>query len=688
VEVPITVPDVGVVSDVNVRLRLNHTFDGDLDIFLIGPNGTTVELSTDNGGAGDNFGNGANDCSGNPTIFDDSAGTLITAGVVPFIGPHRPEQLLSAFNGLPSNGTWKLRIEDDAGGDIGTIGCVELEISRRRFRCCGIVNPPEIMAAPPAVVTAESCVPGNGAVDPDESVTVDFPLKNVGLGDSTNLVVTLLPGGGVNNPSGPQTYGVVVADGPAVSRPFSFMATGMCGGNITATFQLQDGATNLGTVSFTLQLGTTIVNVSGPLANPASITIPATGTGAAAGSPAAPYPSSINVAALTGTVSKVTATLTNLSHTFPGDIDVLLVGPAGQKVILMSDVGGGTDAVNASITFDDTAATQIGATVVSGTFRPTNSGTGDLFPAPAPAAPFGATLSVFNGTNPNGTWSLFVVDDAGIDTGSISGGWSLTITTAAPACCNSPCILTCPANIVTSNDLNGCGAVVNFTIPPVTGSCGVVSANPPSGSLFPVGTTTVTVTATKTDGTMTTCTFTVQVNDTQAPVIGACPANITAVTPAPNNPNALITFPTPTASDNCSSVSVACTPPSGSIFTAGVTTVTCTATDAAGNTNSCSFKVTVYDICLQDETSPNRVCLMNSFTGDYVLCCGALKFSGKGVVTKQVGQITMQHNSPNGLVTVKVTTTNKTGTVTATGTWGCAITDRNYTNNNCNCAAP
>ena len=47
----------------------------------------------------------------------------------------------------------------------------------------------------------------------------------------------------------------------------------------------------------------------------------------------------------------------------------------------MSDVGGGTDAVNANLTFDDAAAA-IGATVVSGTFRPTNIGTGDLFPAP------------------------------------------------------------------------------------------------------------------------------------------------------------------------------------------------------------------------------------------------------------------------------------------------------------------
>jgi hypothetical protein len=103
-------------------------------------------------------------------------------------------------------------------------------------------------------------------------------------------------------------------------------------------------------------------------------------------------------------VVKVTATITNFSHTFPGDVDLLLVGPGGQNVMLMSDVGGGTDAVNATITFDDAAA-PIGATVVSGTFRPTNSGTDDQFPAPAPAAPHGAALSFFSGLNPNGDWS-------------------------------------------------------------------------------------------------------------------------------------------------------------------------------------------------------------------------------------------------------------------------------------------
>src|SRR5262245_50360131 len=175
--------------------------------------------------------------------------------------------------------------------------------------------------------------------------------------------------------------------------------------------------------------------------------------------------------------------------------------------------GGGTDAVNVNLIFDDAAAA-IGATVVSGTFRPTNIGTGDLFPAPAPAGPYPdpQRLSVFNGVNPNGTWRLFVVDDAATDVGNFNGGWRLNITTTDPACCSSPCTLNVPSNIVVNNDPGVCGAVVNYPAPTFSGSCGVVTSDPPSGSLFPVGTTTVTVRGTRQDGTMTVAQFTVTVN--------------------------------------------------------------------------------------------------------------------------------------------------------------------------------
>lgn len=556
IESPITVVDTGVVADVNVRIRLNHTFDGDLDIFLVGPDNTTIELSTDNGGAGDNFGAGATDCTGTFTVFDDAAASSIVGAIAPFAGSFRPEQPLSAFNGKSLAGTWKLRITDDAGADVGTLFCWELQISRQNFVCCGVPGTPIPVAAGSTLV-AESCVPANGALDPDETVTVSFALNNAGSGDTTNLVATLLATGGVNTPSGPQTYGVVPAGGPPVSRPFTFVPRAACGGTVTATLQLQDGPASLGTVTFSFVLGTTITG-AGTFSNPTIIRIPA-GAPAATVGPAAPYPSTINVSGLTGLVSKVTVTLSAMSHTFPDDVDVLLVGPAGQKMLLMSDAGGSLDIVNVNLTFDDAAAALLpdSTQIVSGTFRPTNFGTGDVFAAPAPGPPYDSVLAAFNGTNPNGTWSLFVTDDVGADSGSIAGGWSMSIITSVPVCCDSPCTLTCPPNITRSNDAGLCSAVVSFNTT-VAGTCGVVVCSPPSGATFPVGTTTVNCTATRLDGGTNTCSFTVTVVDAEAPVITGASVDKPTLWP-PNHKMVLVTVNYSTG-DNCTpSAGINCT---------------------------------------------------------------------------------------------------------------------------------
>jgi subtilisin-like proprotein convertase family protein len=520
-DIPINVTDVGVMADINVRLRMDHTWDGDLEIRLIGPDGTSVMLADNRGGEGDNFGTGANDCSGTPTVFDDSAPIAIRAGTAPFAGSFRPDSPLSAFNGKPVNGVWILRITDIGPMDVGVVGCVTLEISRQAFTCCGVPGTPELMAAPPVTVLNESCAPGNGVPDPDETVTVNFPLLNIGSATTANLVATLLDGGGVLAPSGPQSYGALIPGGPAVAMPFTFTVAGVCGGNLTATLALQDGGMSLGTVSFPIRIGGTVSSTAS-FSNPTPIIIPATGTGDNTGAPSNPYPSTIEVSGVTGTISKVTVQLFDFNHTWPDDVDVLLAGPGGQKLLLMSDVGGATDVVNVDLTFDD-AAGSISTIILPGTFRPTTLIPGDPFPAPAPPGPYPdpQRLSVFNGLSPNGTWSLFVVDDTGGDIGNINGGWSLTITTEDPACCTSPCTLNTPSNIVVNNDPEMCGAFVNYPAPTFSGSCGVVTSDPPSGSFFPVGTSTVTVNGTRQDGTTTTTSFTVTVN---APTTTTVPA--------------------------------------------------------------------------------------------------------------------------------------------------------------------
>ncbi len=149
-----------------------------------------------------------------------------------------------------------------------------------------------------------------------------------------------------------------------------------------------------------------------------------------------PYPSIINVSGMMGPIIDVNVTINGLSHTFPDDIDILLVGPGGQKIILMSDAGASHNVTNISMTFHDEAASSPsnGQFLVSGSFKPSdyhgNGGPIDVFPAPAPGGPYGSLLSIFDGTAPNGNWSLFVFDDQGSDVGRVANGWSLDIATA------------------------------------------------------------------------------------------------------------------------------------------------------------------------------------------------------------------------------------------------------------------
>jgi Ca2+-binding RTX toxin-like protein len=153
---------------------------------------------------------------------------------------------------------------------------------------------------------------------------------------------------------------------------------------------------------------------------------------------ATPYPSTIGVSGLPGTVVRARVTLNGVNHPIPQDIDALLVGPGGAKTFLMSDACGavGSALTGQVFTFDDAAPAALpsgaGAACPSGSFKPTNfddTEGDDIFPTlnGPPVGPYVATLSVFNGGPPNGTWQLFVRDDKTVGTGSIAGGWSLDL---------------------------------------------------------------------------------------------------------------------------------------------------------------------------------------------------------------------------------------------------------------------
>lgn len=202
-------------------------------------------------------------------------------------------------------------------------------------------------------------------------------------------------------------------------------------------------------------------------------------------------------------------------------------------------------------------------------------------------APTGSSCGTITASPASG--SFFPVGTTTVTANSASGStctFTVTVNDAQPP------TVTCPANITQSNDPNQCGAVVTYPSATASDNCpGVtVQASPASGSFFPVGTTTVTQMATDPAGNSATCTFTVTVNDTQPPVI-TCPANQSVTATGPSG--TVVNYPSPTVSDNCPAAAPpVCSPASGSTFPLGATSVQCTATDAAGNTATCSFTVT------------------------------------------------------------------------------------------------
>ncbi|HVM63180.1 MAG TPA: choice-of-anchor Q domain-containing protein [Verrucomicrobiae bacterium] len=161
--------------------------------------------------------------------------------------------------------------------------------------------------------------------------------------------------------------------------------------------------------------------------------------------------------------------------------------------------------------------------------------------------------------------------------------------------CNHPPVVQC--HNVTVSAGAGCVAdasIDNGSHDPDTGDTITLSQSPVGP--YPLGATTVTLTVTDNHGTSNSCVATVTVVDDTPPQI-TCPADI--VTNATSAAGAVVTF-APTASDNCSLASVSSTPPSGSTFPIGSTTVTCQAVDTSGLTNTCTFTVQVNAVAPTD----------------------------------------------------------------------------------------
>jgi len=267
--------------------------------------------------------------------------------------------------------------------------------------------------------------------------------------------------------------------------------------------------------------------------------------------------------------------------------------------------------------------------------------------------------------------------------------------------------LTCPSNQVQCNDPNQCGAVVNYPAPTVNDNCpgGSSTCSPPSGSFFPVGTTTVTCNGMDAAGNPAPpCSFTVTVNDCQPPTINCLPAvNGAGGASCPIATSVPASF-TVTATDNCpGTVNIVCTNQSGQVVTpgqslpVGSTTITCTATDVAGNPSMCTFTVTEFSFCLQDDSLSGNVVLVNAQTGEYFFCCNGVPLaSGIGTLVTHGCIGSIDHIKGDRKVHIQWDTSanNNTGAGTAfvqkttSGKVICQITDKNMSNNNCQCSSP
>jgi hypothetical protein len=253
----------------------------------------------------------------------------------------------------------------------------------------------------------------------------------------------------------------------------------------------------------------------------------------------------------------------------------------------------------------------------------------------APATVTGVPAPTVTYSTPSG--SFFPVGTTTVTVTATNGCGTATCTFTVTVNDTQTPVIVCPANITVSNDAGVCSASVATANPTVTENCpgytltwaltGATTGSSPATGVnfvgtrsFTVGVTTVTYTIRDASNNTATCSYTVTVNDTQAPTV-TCPANIT-VSNTTGSCSASVATANPTNNDNCgvtvrtwamTGATTGASPATGlnnvgtQTFNVGVTTVTYTVRDAAGNTGTCSFTVTVNDTQAPVITCPGNI---------------------------------------------------------------------------------
>lgn len=470
---------LGTVSDVNVTLTgINTGRERDLNFAVVAPNGAAFMILADGGNL---FG-----LTNVNLTFDDSAANFVPSASAITSGTYKPTDYFfgvndnddfpapgpatvnspgpdepgatatfaSVFNGINPNGNWNLYVVDDSLGNSPT-GSLSTITGGWSI---------DITTAGGSTATVTSLTSSLNPANTGQTITFTSTTTQTPGGAPVNAGTVTFTNNGVNiagciavpvNASGVATCSTTSPQG---TRSILALYSG------TPSFGASNGSLTQVVNSPTVVTGSQFCNNGG-------VTVPDPGQ-------ADVYPVNITVSGLVGTIGKVTTQINGLTTPRPSNLDFLLVGPTSAAFEIMSDAGDAVTAVNnINLTLDDAAASALpnGTALSGGTFRPSDYDINtDTYPAPAPAvfsqpAPAGAATfaTVYNGTNPNGTWSIYVIDDG------VGGGNS----TIAGLCVNFTINkFNTTTNLTTSQNPINQGQSVTFTAT-------VTSSQTPSGSV-------------------------------------------------------------------------------------------------------------------------------------------------------------------------------------------------------------
>jgi subtilisin-like proprotein convertase family protein len=388
----VTVGSLGTIFNVEVTLDITHSFVGDLNVYLVSPTGRQVELFTGVGGQYNDF--------HNLTLSDNAARSIDTIGFndLPYTGTWRPEGALSDFSGDDSAGIWTLVVSDTAASDEGVLNSWSLSFtSGELFRTTDENGNYQF----------DNLLAGNYIVrEEPQAGWVQIPPTDTAIPgaiwNGTQWTVTVAASDDPNDPDGPDSHRNVknVDFG-------NYAASGSISGYVYRDLDANGtrAATEAGLPGWTVFLD---ANNNGVL-----------DTGTVDGTVTSDTAQAINNFVVVSsqlyfdsmaTISDVNLSL-DISHTYDADLSVYLISPSGTRVKLFSGIGGSGDNFTGT-SFDDSALQSITDASATPPFT-------DVF---KPAEP----LSIFNGENAIGYWTLEIKDNATGDDGSLNG-WSLSI---------------------------------------------------------------------------------------------------------------------------------------------------------------------------------------------------------------------------------------------------------------------